>query len=256
MIKESSSYNAPLVYKIFSILDEVAKNPSLLGISDLSRILNISKSTVYGITKALIEIGILRQKPETKKFRLGPSLIHLGNQALGGVDLRTVAKPLMEEITRQFGETIFLGIFDKQGITIIDKCNSPMELKISSPVGTRIPLLAGATGKVFLAGLEETVVNKLLKEKTLPKFTENSITDPVKYHKEIQNVRRMGYATDFEEYIRGVNAICTPIPNSWGWPATALWMVGFSQSLTKEKISMATTALIQAAIEISETLGN
>jgi len=254
-VKESSSYNAPLVYKAFSILTEVADAPSQLGISDLSHILDISKSTVYGITKALIDVGALHQEQETKKFRLGPVLVRLGNQALGGMDIRAVARPLMEELSQKFRETVFLGTFDGKRITIIEKADSPAELKISAQIGMRIPIYAGAAGKVFLAGLSENDVKKLLKEKPIRHFTENTITDPEKYLEELQNVRRLGYATDFDEYIRGVNAICVPLPNSGRYPDTALWMVGFSSSFTGENVSEAIKAMLQTANQIGKMLG-
>ncbi|MDF9406850.1 IclR family transcriptional regulator [Pelotomaculum isophthalicicum JI] len=254
MTGENNGYNAPLVYKVFSILDEVANAPSLLGISDLSRKLNISKSTVYGITRALTELDVLCQEQETKRFRLGSKLFHLGNQALGGMDLRAVARPLMEDLSKRFRETVFLGTFDGERITIIEKADSPAELKISAPIGTRIPIYAGAAGKVFLAGLSEHEVKKLLEEKPIRQFTENSITDPGKYLDELQNVRQLGFATDFEEYIRGVNAICIPLPNSGRWPDTALWMVGFSNSFTREKVSVAITAALQTTNQIGKIL--
>jgi len=257
VVKESNSYsyNAPLVYKAFSILTEVANAPSQLGVSDLSNILNISKSTVYGITKALVDVGALYQEQETKKFRLGPTLVRLGNQAVGGMDLRSIARPLMEDLSQRFRETVFLGTFDGRKITIIERADSPVELKISAPIGTRIPVYAGATGKVFLAGLSENEVKKLLKEKPIRPFTENTITDPEKYLEELQKVRRVGYATDFEEYIRGVNAICIPLPKTGKWSDSALWMVGFSNSFTREKISAAIMAMLQAADQIGKMLG-
>jgi len=199
-------------------------------------------------------LGVIRQEQETKRFRLGPTLFHLGNQALGGMDLRAVARPLLEDLSKRFRETVFLGTADGKRMTIIENVDSPAELKISAPIGTRISIYAGATGKVFLARLSEPEVKKLLKEKPIRRFTENTITDPEKYLEELQNVRRLGYATDFEEYIRGVNAICAPLPNSGRWPDSALCMVGFSDSFTREKVSAAITAVLQTTNQIVKIL--
>ncbi|MDA8211604.1 MAG: IclR family transcriptional regulator [Clostridia bacterium] len=254
--ENGAGYNAPLIYKAFSVMEEVAANQSELGISDLSRRLNISKSTVFGITQALTDLGALRQDPATKKFRLGPTLVKLGNQALSGVDLRAVARPYMEELSQKYRETVFLGTFDEQGITIIENADSPADLKISAPVGTRIPLFAGASGKVFLASLREPALKKILKEKKLPQFTEKSIVDTEVYLKELQKVRQQGFATDFEEYLRGVNAISVPLLDSWGWPAGAIWVVGFSHSFTGEKVEQAISSAIHAADQISLILGS
>lgn len=254
-VKESTGYSAPLVYKVFSILEELARSGAELGISELSRNLNISKSTVYGITQALMDLEVILQDPNTKKFRLGPTMAQLGSRAMAGVDIRAAARAFMEELSQEFRETIFLGTSDERGITIIDRAESPAVLKISAPVGTRIPLFAGAAGKVFLAGMKDAALKKLLSEKTAPGFTENTITGTGEYMREIQRVRREGYATDFEEYIRGVNAVCVPIPDPWGRPVAAMWMVGFSHSFSGEKMDRAVMAIMQAAARISEIMG-
>lgn len=254
--KSGSGYSAPILYKAFAIIEEISNAQSQLGISDIARKLNISKSTVYGVIQTLINLEVIRQDTVTKKFRLGPTLIHLGNRALAGVDLRLTARPFMEELCEKFRETIFLGTCDEQRITIIEKVDSPDDLKITAPVGTNIPLFSGATGKVFLAGFEDLVLDKILKAKPIPKYTPNSVTEPTEYLKEIEKVRKMGYATDFEEYIQGVNAVCVPIPDMPGQNLAALWMVGFTQTFNDEKMSQAITALKSAVDVIKESLRN
>lgn len=252
--ENNSGYNAPLIYKAFSLLEEVAANQSEQGISDLARRLNISKSTIFGITQALTDLGALCQDPATKKYSLGPTLVKLGNQALSGVDLRAVTRPFMAELSQKFQETVFLGTFDERGITIIENADSPSALKITSPVGTRISLFAGAAGKVFLAYLREAALKKILKEKELPKYTKNSITNVEDFIKELQLVRQKACATDFEEYLHGVNAISVPLMDPWGRPTGALWMVGFSQSFTAEKMEEAIASTQQAAEQINLVL--
>lgn len=251
---KSTGYNAPIVYKAFAVLEEVARAQSEMGIIDLARRLDISKSTIYGIIRALTDLDVLRMDAETKKFKLGPTLVHLGNQALAGVDLRSIVRPFMDELCQEFNETVFLGTYHDYNITIIEKADRPQELKISAPVGTRIPIFAGAAGKVFLAGLKEGALGRILKERSLPNYTENSITDPQEYWKELEKVRHQGYATDFEEYIQGVNAVSVPLLDTWGWPVAALWMVGFSHSFTREKVEKASLAAAGVAARLKEML--
>jgi len=248
--KTVSGYSAPILYKAFAVLDEIADNQSGLGISDLARNLNISKSTIHGITQALLDLRVLTQDPN-KKFRLGSTLIQLGNRALAGEDLRLLARPFLEELGREFKETIFLGTFDGRKITIVEKVDSPQQLKISAPVGTRIPLFAGAAGKVFLAGLTEQNFQSALEEKPLPEYTKYSITDSSKYVNEIKKVKVQGYSTDFEEYIQGVNAVCVPISDMHGQTLAAIWMVGFANTFNGDKVGRAITAMLRAAKEIN-----
>lgn len=254
--KSGGGYSAPILYKAFAVIEEISNFQSQLGVSDIARRLNISKSTVHGIIQTLLDLEVIRQDPLTKKMRLGPTLIQLGNRAMNGIDLRMSVRPYMEDLCAEFKETIFLGVFDEQKITIIEKADSPAELKITAPVGTRIPMFAGATGKVFLASLREQALETILTERSIPQFTPNSITSPAEYLKEIEKVRKSGFATDFEEYIQGVNAVCIPISDQPGHALAALWIVGFKQTFTAEKVSRAITSLKRAAVSISESLRN
>lgn len=251
--KQGNGYSAPILYKTFTILEEISKNQSELGISDLARRSNISKSTVHGIIQALTDLGVIRQD-SNKKFMLGPTLVQLGNRALAGGDLRLLVRPYMEELGKEFKETIFLGTYDQQRITIIEKVDSPSELKISAPVGTRISLFAGATGKVFLSGLTEQELQAILAEKAIPEFTVNSITDPILYLKEIEKVREQGYATDFEEYIQGVNAVCVPVSDGSQRVVAAIWMVGFANTFNGDRVTRAITEMMRSAQNINEII--
>jgi DNA-binding IclR family transcriptional regulator len=254
MAAKNSTYSAPILYKAFAVLGEVAQNQSELGISDISRRLGISKSTIYGITNALTDLGALRQHQETKKFRLGPALLQLGTQVLDGMDLKSIAKPLMDNLGKEFRETVFMGTFSEKGIIIVEKVESPQELKITAPTGTRIPVFAGAAAKTFLAHAPKQQVERLLAEKPLPKYTDKTITHRDKYLAELELVKSQGYAADFEEYIQGVNAICVPVFDNWNTVIAALWMVGFTNTFTREKADLAVKAAIKAAAEIKSRL--
>ena len=253
-LPKTNGYFAPTVHKAFAVLDEIARSPVGLGISELARRLAMSKSTIHGITLALLDIGALHQEAENKKFHLGPALVRLGSQAATRLDLRAVAQPILDNLSQLLRETVFLGTLEENGIVIILKADSPAELKISSPVGTRIPVLSGATGKVLLASLEEVKLRKILQDNRLPVFTENSITDVEEYLRIIEEVRQTGFATDYDEYINGVNAVSVPVGNPSGPPA-ALWIVGFSSTFNHGKIGRAITELKKAAQRINSLTG-
>lgn len=243
--KPVNNYNAPILYKAFTILDEIASDQQKLGISDLARKLNMSKGTLHGITQAFLDLGVITQD-SNKKFSLGPTLIELGNKAFSGDDLRVWLRPFMEELHNEFKETVFLGTSDGKRITIIDKIDNPSGLKISAPVGTRMPLIAGAAGKVFLAALSSEDLQGVLKD-SLPKFTDKSIIDRSKYIEEIKKVREHGHSTDFEEYIQGVNAVCVPVTDIYGQTKAAIWVVGFSNTFNKDKMYRAINAMSRLA---------
>ncbi len=247
--KTNGASSAPVLYKVFAIIEEIAGARSELGISDIAHKLNISERTVTGIIWALKDLGAIRQDG-IRKYRLGPAFTQLIKRSGVGVDLRLLARPVIESMSRTYEETIFLCSFYEQKITVIEKADSASGLKVTAAIGTRIPPFAGAAGKVFLSSLEENELKGML-AKPIPLFTINSIADPNEYAKEIRRIRELGYATDFEEYVQGVNTISVPVTDWRGKMVAFLWMVGFTHSLTGEKMRMVAPALKRAAKIIS-----
>ncbi|MBU8910922.1 MAG: IclR family transcriptional regulator [Desulfobacterales bacterium] len=246
-------YQAPIVKKAFRILKAVANNNQGMRISDISSQLDISKSTVHGITAALEEQGVLKRDSITKRYVIGLTLIELGKMANGRIDLIKAARPHMEELMEQCQETVFLGLRNGNKIVIVDSVESPKNFKITSPIGTSIPLLAGSAGKVFLSQMKPEEAKNFLFSNTLARFTSRTLTSPEAYFNQLEQIRKKGYATDEEEYISGVCAIAAPITGYVNYPA-ALWVVGFKDSLDRTKMENHSQRVKTAAKKISTNL--
>lgn len=242
-------YSAPSVKKAFQILKVIADTQSRIGVSELSKQLKISKSTVHGITSALEELGVLVRDPIDKKYSIGYRLIELGRKAYGRIELREIARIPMERLVEEIGETVFLGIMDGDHVLILDVVEPPNEMKITSPPGTRLPLLAGATGKAFLSLLEEERAKEIVQKIGLRGYTHKSITDPKRYLREVKETKEKGYAIDDEEYLIGVRAVAAPLPIS-PFPPSAIWLVGFSSRLTDQKMGKAIQEIKKTVQEI------
>lgn len=249
----TGKYQAPSVKKAFQILKLISDTEGGLGISELAKSLGIGKSTVHGITSALEALGTIRRDPMTKRYILGFTLFELGRSAYSQIDLRELARPVMEELMEKAQESVFLGALNGDHVTILDIVESRQDLKITSPIGTTIPLPAAATGKVFLAALEEEKALEIIKTKGLRRYTENTITDPDQYLQEIRRVREQGYATDYEEYMAGVRAIVSPIRGHRNL-ISAIWIVGFKASMDDRKMKALIGATKEAAEEISRKI--
>lgn len=250
---EKTSYSAPSVKKAFKILQAIADSPSGLGVSELAKQLGIGKSTVHGITASLEEMGVLVRDPISKRYTVGFTLLELGRKSYGRIEWREVAKDPMRRFMEKVGETIFLGIMNGDHITILDVVESPKEMKITSPPGTRLPLLAGATGKAFLSLLDEKVAREIVRRVGLTKYTFKSVTDPKKFLKEVEETKKRGYAIDDEEYLLGVRAVAAPVRTISHAPV-AIWAVGFTSSLHDQKMEMAISEIRLAAQEISHAI--
>ena len=246
-------YGAPSVKKAFAILSVISSSKEGLGVSELAKNLKMAKSTVHGMTLALEELGAVMRDPLTKKYKLGFTLLEIGRSAYTQIDLQTSARPVMENLMEKTQTSVFLGILNWDHVTILDIVESSQDLKITAPVGTTIPMLAGAVGKVFLASMDQGQARKIIESKGLPRFTHNSIVDPSLYHKELKQVSSQGFAVDDEEYILGVRAVAAPLIGL-GQLRSAIWIVGFKASLDERKMKTLTGETHQAALEISRRI--
>lgn len=246
-------YQAPTVKKAFQILELVAGEEKNLTISDLSRELGISKSTVHGITRALEEAGALCRDKISKRYTLGTALFELARAGYARNDLKDTARPIMEKLMRSTRQSVFLGIRSGNNVSIIDIVESEQELKITSPIGTRVPLLAGALGKAFLASMDRELAGSLVKAIGLRRFTDNSITDSNHYMKMVEEARENGYGIDDEEYIQGVRAVAAVIRGP-GQPMSAVWIVGFTPSMGEERMTDIAMETKRAAEEIAKKI--
>lgn len=246
-------YGAPSVKKAFAILSAISASKEGLGVSDLAKSLHIAKSTVHGMTSALEELGAVMRDPLTKKYKLGFMLLEIGRSAFSQIDLKTSARPVMEDLMEKTQASVFLGILNWDQVTILDIVESRQDLKITATVGSTIPLLAGAVGKVFMAFMEAEKVAKIISSKGLPRFTVNSTTDRESYFQQLMQVRKNGYAVDDEEYILGVWAVAAPLAGL-GQLQSAIWTVGFKASLDQKKMKNLTGETLKAAEAISRRI--
>jgi len=246
-------YQAPIVKKAFLILKAISSANRGLRLGEISTRLGISKSTVHGITNALEEQGAILRDPVSREFTIGATLMELGKAAYERMDFKRAARPAMEHLMEQCHESVFLGVRNKSSVTIIDIVESRKDFKISSPIGTSLPLLAGAMGKIFLSAMTPVDARAYLMANPPNQFTPKTITDPNTYLKTLEAVRETGIAFDDEEYIAGVRAVAAPIhPQGAYFPA--IWVVGFTASMEDEKIPAIITQLRAAALQINTTL--
>lgn len=247
------TYSAPSVKKAFKILSAISDASNGLGISDLAKKLKIGKSTVHGIAAALEELGLLVRDPLHKKYQLGYSLLELSRKFYKKVELRDIARIPMERLMEKVEESVFMGIMNGDHITILDVVESHNEMKITSPPGTRLPLLAGAIGKIFLAQFEEKKAKEILQKMGLKRYTSKAIVDPKKFFKEVEETKKKGCAIDNEEYLPGVRAVAAPIQTA-SLPPAAIWVVGFTSSFTDQKMEEVILEIRKAAQEINRSL--
>ncbi len=245
----------PAVERAMRILNAFKDSQVEYGVTELSANLDINKSTVHGIVQTLSEYRMLERDPDTRKYRLGSSLIELGGLAQARRDVRQVAHSYIEHLMDQTQETVLLGVFEDGGITIIDKAEPARELRIAVANGQRLPYSAGSFGSAFLAWMSDEEIDRLIASFGLRKYTDASLVDPSEFKQNLEEVRRRGYAVDdSEEYLEGVWAISAPILDADGVLAV-LTMVGLISRMSQETKRKAIQATTRAARQIALGMG-
>jgi DNA-binding IclR family transcriptional regulator len=235
MFNIMKEYSAPIIRKAIDIIILVGKENKPLGVSEISKTLSHSKSTTYGILKALSEVGFLHKDTGTKKYTIGKKLLRLSKIIYRNQDILFIIRPFLEKLSELVDETVFYGVTEDDTVKVLIVIEAKKSLKISSPVGTKMPITAGAVGKVLLSTLKNEEIVSFLREKGLPKYTENTITDVDAFIGEIEKTRELGYGVDLEEYLKGVRAVASVLYQD-NHPLGAIWIVGFSNSMTDEKL--------------------
>lgn len=247
-----TGYRAPSVGRALKILEMVAQSRDGLGISELSRRLDISKGTVFGLCKQLETGGALTRNPDSKSYGLGPLVATLARRGFAQASLRDAAGPEMTRLCGRLDESVFLGVMGRGEVMVVEARQPPERIRISAGPGTRLPLLAGALGKVFLAGQPPTVADEIL-AKGLPRHTSKTVTDPQEYRLQLEQVRRQGYAVERDEYLDGIWGVAVSLGSAGGL-AAALYVVGFTSSLEPGSLDGVVGETLETARRIRQNL--
>ena len=232
---------------------EALNNKTKLGITEISKMLTIPKSTTHDIVTTLEKEGILEKDPENNKYYLGIKLFELGDRARENFELRNVAIPYLKELNETFDETVHLTVPENGEVLYIECFESTKRLRTYSVIGVRAPMHCTAVGKAILAFLPDKEVTKII-EKGLQKFTNNTITKKEKLLEELKKIRKNGYAIDNIEHEEGVRCVGAPIRDNSGYPVASISISGPSQRITDELIPQLAFHIIKIANSISERI--
>jgi DNA-binding IclR family transcriptional regulator len=247
---KSESKRVPALDKCFAILGLLADSAEPLGISAIAKELALNKSTVFNIAHTLADLQVL-EFGRDNKLGFGTRLYLLGQAACKGAELIRTVHPYLEAATRESRFSTFLGVLQGVKAVIIDKVEAPVDMKVSSEIGMRLPLLAGASGKALLSQLPEDELHKIIAENELKRFTPHSCVDKDQFKEAVARVREEGIAYDRGEYIEGIVAIAVPIITHRKDLQAAIWTAGLKPHVTNGEIPKLANILRKIAQELN-----
>lgn len=250
---ERKSYSpATTVRKALRILEVLGESQTLNPV-ELSTRLGLTLSNVHRLLATLAQMGYVEKGPDSR-FRLSLKVFALGNSVSLRNMLADVAYPHMAQLAKICQENVNLGIIFDEKVLYIEKIESNQILRLDQPVGRTDPLYCTGLGKVLLAGLSESELDKYLKTVDLLPLTKNTITEPEKLKRHIRKIRRQGFATDFEELSEGIHCLAAPIRSPTNKITAALSISAPSVRMPRKKTDLFKDEIIAASERISKEL--
>ncbi|MEN8152852.1 MAG: IclR family transcriptional regulator [Acidobacteriota bacterium] len=196
------------VKKAFDIVRLVEKNQGKLTLSDIVRILEMNKTTVFRSLKTLEDLEILEKID--KFYYLGISLFELGNKVYLKQIIVEKIHPILKMLSEEVNETVNLAKLHNGMVLYLDKIESTRSLQIQSSIGDTLPLYCTSLGKSILSILPEEETEKIFDSFKFKKFTQNTIINKKSLIKQIEKVKDRGFSVDEEEFEEGL--VCVSVP--------------------------------------------
>jgi DNA-binding IclR family transcriptional regulator len=241
------------------IFDILSQSPNGLSLGELARKTNLPKGTAHRLLSSMAYFDFIRQESTTRNYHLGFRLVDLGNILLSQIDLRSQARSFLINLSETVKETVHLVVLDNDKALYIDKVDlhpKTSGLQMVSRLGSRLSLHCSSVGKVLLAHMNKTDVEKLFSDTGLDKRTSKTIADPEALRQHLSFVRENGYAIDDEENEEGIRCVAAPIRNGSGKVEAAMSISGPTTRITMERIETELKKLVcETANNISFQLG-
>jgi DNA-binding IclR family transcriptional regulator len=210
--EKESTYQVRALERGLSILETVADAGEALSLSEIAKRHDLNLSTAFRLVRVLTQLRWLDSDDQSNQYRLGIRAFEVGSSYLGQLGVEVDARPFLETLAQDTGQTASLGILEEADVVYVGIVRGQAEVGIQSRIGARHPAYCTALGKVLMSGLDESALDKII-DAGMPRLTENTITTPDVLRHELEEIRRVGHAVDNEERLRGIYCVASPIRN-------------------------------------------
>jgi IclR family transcriptional regulator, KDG regulon repressor len=248
-LNPENRYKVTSLDKALLVLELLIDQGRDLSITEICQKLGMVKGTVHRVLATLVSRKFVQQNGGTKMYGLGVRTLEIGMDSKRERFLRIAMAPFLMELYETCGETVNAAVWEYNGIRYIYRLESEALLRISTVAGARFPGYCAATGKILLSYFSNEDIRQIYSlDKSLKKYTQNTITSVDKLIKEIEVVRVRKVAVDDEEALVGVYCVGAPILNSKGECVAAI-----SISAPKNRVNANTSDRLLKLV--SETAG-
>ncbi len=224
------------VDRTFSIIDALATSRDGMGLSELARAVAAPKTSLVGLLAGMVEGDFLQREPHGQ-YRLGPRMYALSMRVVGRLNLAVIARPILEWLQEETGETALLGALAPGGdmAMYIDKVESRSALRYTVSLGEQRELYCTSIGKLLLSYMPDAARKRYLDTHPLRPFTEATTVDRKALCKEIAESREAGFFRTHGERVEGASALAVPVFGFQGEVPFGLVVAGPSERMDRNE---------------------
>ena len=200
--------------RVFRVLEDIVDADRPLTSAEISKRIGLPNSTTHRLCKMLVAERLLQYEIDGKRLLGGSRLFEFAGCVLSRSHLDLERRAILEALVNDIGETCNISIPDGARMIYAERVESRWPLRMQLPTGTRVPLHATASGKLYLSQLEPSALKRVLSRLELPMHTRHTIVDIDKLEAELKKIHKQGYGSDNEEFIEGLIAVSVPINDS------------------------------------------
>lgn len=239
------------VERTFKIIELLCKN-GCCSVTELSAASSLNKTTVFRLLSTLLMLGYVEKDAATEKYSLTLKFLKLSSSLLTDIDIRRYANGYLQAIAAKTGETVHLVERSDNEIIYIDKFDSTQNsVRMVSRIGLSLPMIYTAVGKSIMARLSENETEKIWNSTEIVKKTEKTVVSYGEFLKELEAVRKNGYATDLEENEKGVCCVATAVCDVYGEYRYAFSVSAPASRMSEEKLKTVGKLVVETAKRIS-----
>jgi PcaR/PcaU/PobR family beta-ketoadipate pathway transcriptional regulator len=239
-----------------NVFSFIVNSKKAVGITQISKALNLSLGSVQRVTYTLQKLGYLRKDEEIQKYSIGHNGLVLGLGIVKDLDLKRVAHPYLRELSAEIDETVNLAVLDGIQIVYLDRVKTGQIININLSIGSKLPVYCTSMGKSLLAFLPNDELVELLNKINLKPITPNTITTKARLLRELEKVKKRGFSVNDKELDIGLRSVAAPVRNEYGTVVAAVNIAVPSSRVTFEELRTKFAGkVIHLSRVISEALG-
>ncbi len=242
--------------KTLSVLEYLVLKQAPVRLLDIAKDLKMTNTTATRYLNTLMDKGYIQQNPATLKYSATFKIVALANHVSNHKDLKMIARPYLERLTREFGESTNIAVEENMSSVYIDVIrDTNSSLMAIQYVGNAAPMHCTGNGKLLLLNYSDEELEQFILKKGLPQFTENTYVTKESLKQELERIRRRGYAYDEEERELGIRCLAFPVFDAQGRIIAGMSVTGPKGRMTDERLNERLDVFREIALEVSKKLG-